>query len=70
MQRLQPTVTVTSLEHDLGVGVDHPELVRPDRPVRTYVAKVPPVTDMVTGKSDHAPSSKRCTWRIAPSPPG
>ena len=26
------------------------------------------VTDMVTGKSDHAPSSKRCTCRIAPSP--
>ena len=29
---------------------------------------VPPVTDMVTGKSDHAPFSKRCTCRIAPSP--
>ena len=42
----------------------------PDCPVWTYVANVSSLTDTVTGKSAHAPLSKRCTWRMAPSPPG
>ena len=67
--RAQPTVTVTSLEiASVSVSIDA-ELVGPDAAGLDVGAERPADTDAVTGKSDHAPFSKRCTWRIAPSPP-
>ena len=38
--------------------------------VWTYVVNVSSLTETVTGKSVHDPSVNRCTWRMAPSPPG
>ena len=54
--------------HDVGSVSTTRNSLGPVRLVWTYVAKVPPLTDMVTGKSDHAPFSIRCTCRMAPSP--
>ena len=61
-------MTVTSLDTTSESVCATRNWLGPVRPVRTYVAKVPPPTDTVTGKSTHAPSSNRCTCKMAPSP--
>ena len=38
--------------------------------VCTGIVKDSPLTAPVAGKSSHSSPTARCTWRMAPSPPG